>query len=170
MTDAQTAATPAWVALARAASLLGPTQIQKAEAALGALPAAASGPMTEALNGIARLDPAVGAIAEAGRRLRLAQGTGAPIRPGGDPARNAFFLAAECVLHGLIAQVGQRVAQTTAPEAAAATLLRAVREDLAVFPRGSAPGTVLPAGLERELRLSLGPALYLAVAAAPKQG
>lgn len=155
----------AWQEAARAAQLLGPTQASDAAAAVSALPAAERQAVSERLDALAALQPGVDGIRQAGALVRegVAALAGGPTQPGGSSAaQGALLRGATVVLHGLVYRSGQAVAAGPDPEAAAALLLAAVRQDLAVFP--GAPGqSTTPPELERELRLGLGPELYVKV-------
>lgn len=160
----------AWQDYARAAQLLGPTQVDSASKALDELPAAQREATEKLLAELMALTPGTAAIHEAGARisaampaLAVSSGPG-PGPTGPNPGLAAALQAIDCVLHGLVYRSGQAVAAGPDREAEAVVFLTALREGLKIYPRGSTPQLVAPDWAEREARLGLGPELYLQAA------
>jgi len=154
----------AWHEVASAAQLLGPNQLAGADKALSGLTREQRTIAESALDAIAALPPGVDAMRAAGQKIvetnRALTATEGDVA--GTPRSMAAFLsAADCVLHGLVYRSGQAVAGGPDPDKNALTLLLAVRSELAVFPVGSSGRSAAPNWVENELRLGLGPPLYL---------
>lgn len=164
--SAACAGSAAWQDYARSAQLLGPSQVDDAAKALSGLPANPRQVTEALLSDLMALTPGSAAIAQAGGLIRAAlpslTASAGPGPTGISANLSAALQAIDCVLHGLVYRSGAAVAKGANAETEAVALLRSVRVDLEVYPKGSAPGFRSPDWLERELRLGLGPERYLA--------
>lgn len=154
----------AWHELASSAQMLGPGQVDAADKALAGLSKEQRATAEAALDAIAALPATADGIHSAGLKIRdtrVALPGAGPRVSGTDPSVAAFLQGADCALHGLVYRSGQAVAAGADRDAAALALLKAVREDLKVFPVGSTGQVEAPAWVENELRLGLTPPVYL---------
>ena len=146
-----------WTAGAEDARFLAPGQLDRARAAVAALPESPRSTVEATLVRVSQTPATVEGLVDATGAVRAAMpGLGDPQSDssGLDPAQRALRDAAACLFHGLAARAGGQIA-TTRDAARAQALIEAI-EAIDVL------GPAAPSRLVEEARVGLGDELYLA--------